>query len=614
MPSSSRHRSRSPHHHSSKSSKPHRETSERKKSRKRDNSSSSDSSNPDTRQPGKKVVRFSPNKTTISPSRASQIVTDSRSDKNLSRSDLKNELKKLKSSKKSKKDKKLKKEKKSKKDKKKEKSENSKSRKLKKEKKDKKRIQEKDESSNSSSSSEDEDHDEGGDKHNRSIVDFGPDKKVKKEEHNTVESDKSRERIREDRPREDRGRDERPPREDKTRDDRHRDDRHRDTDRKRDERSRDQSREQNREKRGRDSREPRENTSRDTSRDPSRDNRHVKLSQAPALQDEREVISVKSEPKIVSRKNTPTPPPSKNQSSKLDQKLKLEADTGMTKNLPENHPARINGTHKNKLQNGQKRESNGIPTNGFNGESNGQFNGQFNGQSNSQTSGQSNSQSNSQSISQKSSKTQKSSSKQKEKIDIEELMNDNIVGARRPRPGIKRESGFHDWGSGTINQYEKIKQVGEGTFGQVYKGKCKKNGDIVALKKVRLDKEREGFPITTVREVKVLRELRHQNMIALRDIITETSKDPETGKESVAFYLIFDYMDHDLIGLLDSGMVSFGQNEIMRLMYQLIDALAYCHDRNFMHRDIKPSNILIDNKGTVKVADFGLARLFDDQE
>jgi cyclin-dependent kinase 12/13 len=471
-----------------------------------------------------------------------------------------------------------------------------KSKKEKKEKKNKVKVERDDDSSSGSSSSEDEDYE--GDK-NRSMVDFGPDKKVKKGEKESEkefvkteelsdgrrrEDIKSREKGREDRPREDRGREDRR-REDRSRDDKNRDEKHRD-DRKRDERSiRDPSRDQNREKRGRDSREPRS-----ASRDISKDNRHVKLSQAPEIQDEREVVSVKSEPKIIiSRRKTHTPPPSKNPSSKLELKPKLEAENSITKNLPEKHPAR------EKLQNGGKREHSS-------GHSNGQNHGQSNGQSNSQSNG-----------GQKPQKPQKSS-KQKEKIDIEELMNDNVVGARRPRPGIKRESGFHDWGSGTINQYDKIKQVGEGTFGQVYKGKCKKNGDIVALKKVRLDKEREGFPITTVREVKVLRELRHQNMIALRDIITETSKDPETGKESVAFYLIFDYMDHDLIGLLDSGMVSFGQNEIMRLMYQLIDALAYCHDRNFMHRDIKPSNILIDNKGTVKVADFGLARLFDDQD
>ena len=63
-----------------------------------------------------------------------------------------------------------------------------------------------------------------------------------------------------------------------------------------------------------------------------------------------------------------------------------------------------------------------------------------------------------------------------------------------------------------------------------------------------------------------------------------------------AFYLVFDYMDHDLMGVLESGLVSLDEDHIKLFMYQLMDGLNYCHKKNFLHRDIKCSNILLNNK------------------
>ena len=78
-----------------------------------------------------------------------------------------------------------------------------------------------------------------------------------------------------------------------------------------------------------------------------------------------------------------------------------------------------------------------------------------------------------------------------------------------------------------------------------------------------------------------------------------------------SFYLVFEFMDHDLMGLLDSGLAEFTKEMNASIMRQLLDGLAYCHRRNFLHRDIKCSNILINNKGQVKLGDFGLARLYN---
>ena len=82
-------------------------------------------------------------------------------------------------------------------------------------------------------------------------------------------------------------------------------------------------------------------------------------------------------------------------------------------------------------------------------------------------------------------------------------------------------------------------------------------------------------------------------------------------KEKGSFYLVFEFMDHDLMGLLDSGLVDFTEKFNASIMKQLLDGLSYCHLKNFLHRDIKCSNILINNRGQVKLADFGLARLYN---
>lgn len=80
-------------------------------------------------------------------------------------------------------------------------------------------------------------------------------------------------------------------------------------------------------------------------------------------------------------------------------------------------------------------------------------------------------------------------------------------------------SGGKDWSERCVDVFEFIAQVGEGTYGQVYKARDKRSGVMVALKKVRLEKE--GFPITAVREIKILRQLNHKNIVNLREIVTD---------------------------------------------------------------------------------------------
>uniref|UniRef100_A0A667FYY2 Cyclin dependent kinase 13 n=1 Tax=Lynx canadensis TaxID=61383 RepID=A0A667FYY2_LYNCA len=171
-----------------------------------------------------------------------------------------------------------------------------------------------------------------------------------------------------------------------------------------------------------------------------------------------------------------------------------------------------------------------------------------------------------------------------------------------PRYGEIKEKDI-DWGKRCVDKFDIIGIIGEGTYGQVYKARDKDTGEMVALKKVRLDNEKEGFPITAIREIKILRQLTHQSIINMKEIVTDKEDALDFKKDKGAFYLVFEYMDHDLMGLLESGLVHFNENHIKSFMRQLMEGLDYCHKKNFLHRDIKCSNILLNNRISLILTD-----------
>jgi len=156
-------------------------------------------------------------------------------------------------------------------------------------------------------------------------------------------------------------------------------------------------------------------------------------------------------------------------------------------------------------------------------------------------------------------------------------------------------------------------QVGEGTYGSVYKARDRKTQELVAMKKIRMTNEKEGFPITAIREIKLLRDMDHENVVKLKEVVS--SKDSK-GKDRAkgAVFIVFEFMDHDLMGLMDTANMDFRVDQIKCFTKQLLSGLHYCHKRGIMHRDIKGSNLLINNAGVLKLGDFGLSRTFNEKD
>jgi len=150
-----------------------------------------------------------------------------------------------------------------------------------------------------------------------------------------------------------------------------------------------------------------------------------------------------------------------------------------------------------------------------------------------------------------------------------------------------------------MEKYQKIEKIGEGTYGVVYKAKNRASGELVALKKIRLEAEDEGIPSTAIREISILKELQHPNIVRLHDVIHTEKK----------LTLVFEYLDQDLKKFLDSSD-GLDSRTIKSSLYQLLRGVSFCHDRRVLHRDLKPQNLLINKDFELKLADFGLARAF----
>ena len=126
------------------------------------------------------------------------------------------------------------------------------------------------------------------------------------------------------------------------------------------------------------------------------------------------------------------------------------------------------------------------------------------------------------------------------------------------------------------------------------------NSPTTNTQKIRLEAEDEGVPSTAIREISLLKELAHPNVVSLLDVVHSEAK----------LYLVFEYLDQDLKKYMDSVDGPLSGMLVKSYLYQLLRGIAFCHSHRVLHRDLKPQNLLIDRNGALKLADFGLARAF----
>jgi cell division cycle 2-like protein len=150
------------------------------------------------------------------------------------------------------------------------------------------------------------------------------------------------------------------------------------------------------------------------------------------------------------------------------------------------------------------------------------------------------------------------------------------------------------------SNFETLNQIEEGSYGWVSRARDITTGSVVAHKKVKMDYNQDGFPITALREISILQRCRHANIVDLLEVLS--------GDDPQECVLVMDFLEHDLKTLQEDMSEPFMASEVKTLLRQLVSGVGYLHENFIMHRDLKTSNILLNNRGQLKLADFGMAR------
>ncbi|ESW28989.1 hypothetical protein PHAVU_002G034800 [Phaseolus vulgaris] len=162
------------------------------------------------------------------------------------------------------------------------------------------------------------------------------------------------------------------------------------------------------------------------------------------------------------------------------------------------------------------------------------------------------------------------------------------------------------WVPRRADSFEKLDQVGQGAYSTVHKARDLETGKIVALKKVRFSSADMESVRFMAREIYIMRQLDHPNVMKLEGLVT--------SRTSTSLYLVFEYMEHDLAGLATTHGLKLTEPQIKCFMQQLLRGLEHCHSRGVLHRDIKGSNLLVDNNGNLKIGDFGLSTVYEPEK
>ncbi|KAG5756084.1 hypothetical protein H9Q69_002154 [Fusarium xylarioides] len=166
------------------------------------------------------------------------------------------------------------------------------------------------------------------------------------------------------------------------------------------------------------------------------------------------------------------------------------------------------------------------------------------------------------------------------------------------------------WGKcRSVENYEKLNDIEEGTYGWVARATNKATGKVVALKRLKLEpQDRNGLPVTGLREIQILKDCQHRNIVTMEEVVVGN----DISRPDNSLFLVLEFVEHDLKSILDDMPEPFLSSEVKRLLLQLTSGIAYLHDNWILHRDLKTSNLLLNNRGQLKIADFGMARYVGD--
>ncbi|KAG6973731.1 hypothetical protein JG687_00000727 [Phytophthora cactorum] len=149
-----------------------------------------------------------------------------------------------------------------------------------------------------------------------------------------------------------------------------------------------------------------------------------------------------------------------------------------------------------------------------------------------------------------------------------------------------------------MENYESLGTIGEGTYGVVLKCRHKATGQIVAIKKFKESDDDEQVKKTALREIKILKQLKHENIVSLLEVFRMKGK----------LYLVFEFVEKTILEEIERHPDGLDPLTLKNLMWQLVRAITFCHQHNIIHRDIKPENLLVSRNGVLKLCDFGFAR------
>jgi cyclin-dependent kinase-like len=149
-----------------------------------------------------------------------------------------------------------------------------------------------------------------------------------------------------------------------------------------------------------------------------------------------------------------------------------------------------------------------------------------------------------------------------------------------------------------MENYELLEKIGEGTYGEVYKAIHLETGKQVAIKKFKDSYDDEYVRKTALREIRILKELKHDHVVNLYEVFRDQGK----------ILLVFEYVDRTVLDEIDKNSNGLDELGAKKIIWQLLRSVSFIHDHNIIHRDIKPENLLLSKNGVLKMCDFGFAR------